>query len=105
MTTHMTTVRAGRIKFDEPSDLPDGSQVEVTLRPTVSEFTDFGMTEEEQDTSPEAIERWIAALETIPAPVMTDEEWASWNTRRKEDREWEFVRAKDRESKLFGALE
>lgn len=105
MTTLMTTVRAGRIKFDEPYDLPDGSQVEVTLRPTESGLAAFGMTEEEQGTSAEEIQRWIAALEAVPAPVMTDEEWAAWNARRREGRELEFSQEKEREAKLFGALE
>jgi len=104
MTTITTVVRAGRIKVDEPSDLPDGSPVEVTFRPTTPSQAPFGMTEEEQGTTPEAIERWISTFEAIPAPVMTDEEWSAWNARRKEDRQWEFANEAAREAKLRGAL-
>jgi hypothetical protein len=78
MTTLTTVVRAGRIKLDEPSDLPDGSTVEVILRPVHAGPPVVGMTEEEQGTTPEAIERWIRTLEAIPAPVMTDAEWKAW---------------------------
>jgi hypothetical protein len=104
MTTITTIVRAGRIQLDEPSDLPDGSPVEVTFRPATTIQSPFGMTEQEQGTTPEAIERWIAILDAIPAPVMTDEEWSAWNARRKEDREWEFANEAAREAKLRGTL-
>jgi hypothetical protein len=104
MTTITTVVRAGRIKVDEPSDLPDGSQVEVTLRPKTSIQAPVGMTEDEQGTTPEAIERWIATLDTFLPPVMTDEEWSVWNARRKEDREWEFANEAARDAKLRGPV-
>jgi len=104
MTTITTVVRGDRIKVDEPSDLPDGSQVEVTLRPAISIQAPIGMTEDDQGTTPEAIEGWIATLEAIPAPVMTDEEWSAWNARQKEDREWEFANEAAREAKLRGPL-
>lgn len=78
MTTLKATVRNGRIELDEPLDLPDGAEVEVTLLTPAIPSALRGMTEEEQDSTPEAIERWIAALEAIPAPTMSDDEWAAW---------------------------
>jgi hypothetical protein len=104
MTTITAVVRSGRIKVDEPSDLPDGSAVEVTFRPATAIQAPFGMSEEEQGTTPEAVEQWIATFETIPAPVMTNDEWSAWNTRRNEDREWEFANEAAREAKLRGTL-
>jgi hypothetical protein len=97
MTTLTTVVRAGRIKLDEPSDLPDGSAVNAS--PPV-----VGMTEEEQGTTPEAIERWIEVLEAIPAPVMTDDEWSAWAVRRNEDRERELAGEAAREALFRGTL-
>jgi len=104
MTTLTTVVRAGRIKLDEPSDLPDGSAVEVTLRPVHASSLVVGMAEEEQGTTPEAIERWIRILEAIPAPVMTDDEWSAWAVRRREDRERELAGEAAREARLRGTL-
>jgi hypothetical protein len=100
MPTLTTIVRSGRIKLDEPSDLPDGSTVEVTFRPAISNSTIHGMTEEEQGTTPEAIERWIALLESIPTPVLSDAEWSAWSARRKADREWELANEAAREARL-----
>ena len=56
MTTIRTTVRDGRIRFDEPLDLPEGSEVEVTLRPVNGEMELTGMTDEERA----AILAWVA---------------------------------------------
>jgi len=100
MTSVTTTVREGRIKVDEPTDLANGSQVEVMFHPKKAEV--FGMSEEEQGTTPEEIERWIATLEAIPAPVMSDADWSAWMTRRREDRERELSHEKEREATLFG---
>jgi hypothetical protein len=94
MTTLKATVRNGRIELDEPFDLPDGAEVEVILLTPADPPTLRGMTEEEQGSTPEAIERWIAALEAIPAPVMNDDEWSAWMRRRREDREWELAHAR-----------
>ena len=104
MTTLTTIVRAGRIQLDEPSDLPDGSAVEVTLRPVNASSSVRGMTEEEQGTTPESVERWVQILEAIPAPVMTDDEWSAWTARRREDREWELAGEAAREARLRETL-
>lgn len=104
MTILTTIVRGGRIKVDEPSDLPDGSAVEVTLRRADGALPVHGMTEDEQGTTPEAIERWIQTLEAIPAPVMTDDEWSAWTARRHEDREWELAGEAARDARLRETL-
>ncbi|HET6572585.1 MAG TPA: hypothetical protein VFG68_03205 [Fimbriiglobus sp.] len=41
------------------------------------------MMEEEQGDTPEAIERWIAILEAIPDPTMSDDESALHHGRKK----------------------
>jgi hypothetical protein len=105
MTTLKATVRNGRIELDEPFDLPDGAEVEVILLTPANPPTLRGMTEEEQGTTPEAIERWIAILEAISAPAMSDDEWAAWMQRRREDRGWELARAEEREARLRKSAE
>ena len=105
MTTIRTIVRDGRIRLDEPLDLPEGSEVEVTLRPLNGEMGLTGMTDEEQGDSPEAIARWIAEFEAIPAPIMSDAEWEAWQKRRQEDREWEFAHEEERHQKIMKSLE
>ena len=72
MTTLKATVRNGRIELDEPFDLPDRVEVEVTVLTPADSPTLRGMTEEEQGDTPETIDRWIATLEAIPAPVMSE---------------------------------
>lgn len=84
MTTIKAVVRNGRIDIDQPLDLPEGEEAKVTVRPIRPTLR--GMSAEEQGDSPEAIERWIARLAAIPAPVMTDVEWAAMQERRREDR-------------------
>jgi hypothetical protein len=41
--------------------------------------------------TPEQIERWLAEWDAIPTPVMSDEEWATWEKRRAEDKKAEFT--------------
>lgn len=102
MTTITGTVRNGLIVPSEPFDWPDGSEVEITRRPAANEHP---APEGEQASSPEAIEEWLAALDAIPTPAMTDQEWAAWEQRRREDKEWELAQAGVREAKLRQDLE
>lgn len=107
MNTIKAIIHNGRLKLDEPVDLPDGSEVEVLLH-VASELPLpelFGMSEEEQGETPEEIERWIAEVEAIPAITMSDEEWAAWEQRRKEDREWQLANAVEREKRLLRNFE
>lgn len=98
-------IHNGRLTIDEPVDLPEGTEVEVMVYSHPANFTLRGMTEEEQGDTPEAIERWIAMVESIPAISMSDRDWEAWQQRRKEDREWELADAVEREKRLQRNLE
>lgn len=100
-----STIRNGRLLIDAPSDLPDGSEVEVIVHPVASGETLRGMTEEEQGDTPEAIERWIRELESIPVPTITAEQREAWQQRRREDREWEFAHDAERHRRIQGLFE
>jgi hypothetical protein len=105
MNIFKSTIRDGRLRIDAPLDLPDGSEVEVIVHPLSADDELRGMTEEEQGDTPEAVERWIRELESIPAPTMTEEERAAWHQRRREDREWEFAHEAERERRIQSYFE
>jgi hypothetical protein len=104
MTTIRTTVHEGHIQLNERVDFPDGSEVEVTVRPAPADAELRGMTEEEQGTSPEAVERWIAHLESLDPPTMTDDEWAAWMKQRADEKAWNLAREAEREARLCEAF-
>jgi hypothetical protein len=70
MTTLTTIVRGGRIKLDEPSDLPDGSAVEVTLRPAPSTIAD---TFDRGPVPADEIARVLAAMRMLPTWDIPDD--------------------------------
>ena len=84
MTTIKAIVRGGRLEVEEPIDLPDGTEVDISVRET--------------DTlmSPEEIERVRAAMDQMIPFVMSDEELAAWEAERQERKEWEKARFFDR---------
>ena len=75
------------------------------MAPVNGEAELTGMTDEEQGDSPEAIARWIATVEAIPPIEISDEQWAAWQKRRQEDREWEFAHEEERHQKIMKSLE
>jgi len=79
----------------EPFDWPDGTEVEVSAVERDDETPD----------SPEEIARWLAAFAAIPPLEMTEEEWAAWEQRRRDDREWELAHAEERAKKIQAGLE
>jgi len=95
MTSIAATVRGGMIVPSEPFDWPDGTEVEVSAVERDDETPD----------SPEEIARWLAAFAAIPTPVMTEVEWAAWERRRRDDREWELAHAEERAKKIQAGLE
>lgn len=95
MLTIQARVQDGTIIPREPLTWPNGTEVDVTLHPTDPDDI--------FDDTPESIARWFALLEATPFPTLTDAEWAAWQQRRLEDREWEYARAAERE-KAFEAV-
>jgi len=93
MTRVTATVRGGQIVLDHPLALPDGAEVSIEPISSMDDQFPRGMTEEEQGQSPEAIARWIAAFNAIPALVLTAEEREIFDRGRREDKEWELAHA------------
>ena len=116
MSTIQGTLKNGQIILAKPApaDWPEGAEVRLELMEPITEgngqnrepeSTIHGMTEEEQGTTPEAIERWIAHFESVPAPEMSDSEWDAWMKQRSEDRARELAHADQREEQLRKSIE
>ena len=84
MTTMKAIVRSGRLEVEEPIDLPDGTEVNISLPET------------DDLMSPEETERVLAAMDQMIPFVMSDEELAAWEADRLERKEWEKARFFDR---------
>lgn len=63
MNTMSAIVRNRRIELNAPDELPDGTEVRIDVTPVDNHK--IGMTEAEWRDDPEAIEEWVAWLDTI----------------------------------------
>lgn len=79
MITIRAAVRGGRIEPDEPIDLPDSTEVQIT----VPEYDD------DEPISPEEIGPVLAAMDRMEPLRMSDEELAAWEADRHARKEWE----------------
>ncbi len=93
MTTVRTVIHDRRIEVPAPEDLPDGTEVILSIGTDVAEDNrlppaademdaiDF-MTDDEQSDDPEEVEQWLDDLRSIP-PVPEnlekEAEWRAWN--------------------------
>lgn len=85
MSAIKATWKNGQVLLDIPADWPDGRRLVVTEdRPADIEF----LTEDEQSDDPEAIERWIEELHTLPALTMTPDQEAEMIVWRKKAKEF-----------------
>jgi hypothetical protein len=105
MKTIRARVRNGHLVSVDPVDWPEGTEMELSPLPTDQGDVLHGMSEEEQGDSPEAIERWLAAFDAIPAATMTAEEEAAWLADRKAQREYELANQDARAERLRGHIE
>jgi len=82
MMTIKAVVRNGRIEVDEPLDLPDGTVLQIPL-PSDTERA------EDDEMSPDEIQRVLAAMDRMEPLQMTDAELAAWEADRQARKEWE----------------
>ena len=87
-------VADGKVVVPVPADWPDGT--EVVIRP--AEET-VGLTEEEWLDTPEAIEEWVAWLQSLK-PFMTPEDEARWQEARRVQKEFELSKFEEHAEKL-----
>lgn len=67
MITIRTVIRNRRVEAPAPDELPDGTEVELTInaKPKLPFDIEF-MTEEEQGDDPDGIQRWLDKLHSLP---------------------------------------
>jgi hypothetical protein len=83
VTTLKGIIRNGQVVMTEPTDLPDGTEVEI-LPVGLS-----GSVDEDRPTTPDEIARTLAAMEKIQPFEMTDQERAAIEADRQARKEWE----------------
>jgi hypothetical protein len=87
MTALQGTIKNGQIVLDAPTELPEGTRVEVLpiegIRPTL------GMREEEWPTTPEAIANLLARMDQVEPGWLSPEDDASWRSALRAQKEAE----------------
>jgi hypothetical protein len=78
MITIKATIRNGRIELEEPLDLPEGTEVQITVPESDNE-----------PMSPEEIDRILDAMDRMEPLQMSDAELAAWEGDRQARKEWE----------------
>lgn len=81
------TIRNGKVEFDEPIDLPDGTEVRVE---PAGEYVGVGMREEDWPTDEAGIAALLARIDQMQ-PWMTPEELAEWDKVRAEQKAWQLA--------------
>lgn len=105
MTTIKTVIRDRQVQAPAPEDLPDGTEVMLTIDPIADDgpvspeeiarvqqamkrFAEIDfMTEDEQSDDPEIVQQWIDDLRTIPpVPVNPEKEaeWRAWEEKMRQ---------------------
>ena len=89
MTTIRTVIHDRRIEVPAPEDLPDGTEVILSIGTDVADDNglppdddemaaiDF-MTEDEQSDDPDVIEQWVDDLQSIPPVPENPAKEAAW---------------------------
>ena len=102
MTTIRTIVQNRRIEIPAPDDLADGTEVVIELTPA-SEKAALN-DNDEWDDSPEGIERWIKAVNSLKPLIFTEHELAALEADRLARKQWEkdhFFEHSDKLAKLW----
>ena len=90
MTTLQGTIINGKVVFEAPTGLPEGSRVEVlpveATRPTL------GLREEDWPTTPEGIAALLARMDQIGPGWLSPEDDAAWRESIRVQREIEKAR-------------
>jgi hypothetical protein len=85
MTTYKGLIQGGQVILPQPTDLPDGTEVEII--PVDHPESSDG----DGPVTPEEIARTLAVLDRIQPFEMTDPERAEIEADRQERKEWEKV--------------
>ena len=87
-------IRGGRVEVNSPIDLPDGSEVAVSLIDTTNSA------EADDDMSAAEIADMLTAMDHMEPLEWTDEEQSAWEVSRQARKEWEKSQFVERAEKL-----
>jgi hypothetical protein len=87
MITLQGTLRNGQVVLDAPSNLPEGTRVEVL--PVESDRPALGMREEDWPTTPEGIAALLAHMDQAEPGWLSPEDDAAWRAALRAQREIE----------------
>jgi hypothetical protein len=83
MNAIRAVVRNGRLETEQPLDLPEGTEVVISLAA-------IGLDEGEAwDNSPEAITAWLQWCDSLQPLIFTEEELGALKADRQARKEWE----------------
>jgi hypothetical protein len=88
MTTVKAIIRNGRIEVDAPIDLPDGTELTISL-PDAAQI--LRTREQDQADPPEAVEAWIRWYDSLEPLEFTSQERAAWEAARQAQKEFELA--------------
>jgi hypothetical protein len=101
MTTIRAVIRDRRIDVPAPSDLPDGTEVLLTIG---TKLPDGDEREEDVedgwDNSPEGIAAWLKWYDSLEPLIFSNEERAAWEADRQARKEWEKAHFDEHAEKL-----
>lgn len=83
-------IRGGQVEVDEPINLPDGSEVEVSL------LSPENVTTGDDELSPQEIAHLLTAMDQMEPLELTADERAAWKIDRQARKEWEQRRFVER---------
>ncbi len=81
-------IRNGRIELDAPIDLPDGTELTISL-PTLP--LPPGIRDEDDSDTPEAIEAWIRWYDALEPLDFSPAERSAWEAARREQKQYELA--------------
>jgi hypothetical protein len=82
------TIQDGKVVFDKPTDLPDGTPVTVSVAGG-EEYVGVGIREEDWPTTPEGIAALVAKMDQLQ-PFLTPEEEEAWHKARAADKAFQL---------------
>jgi hypothetical protein len=87
-------VHNGRIETDEPIDLPEGTELLVSVS------SQGGRDEDDWDNSPEGIAAWLKWYDSLQPLIFTPEERTAMEADRQARKKWELANFDEHAEKL-----
>jgi hypothetical protein len=97
MTRIKATVRSGRIEVNEPIDLPDGTELTISIPDSM---TPMGLLDDERYDTPEAIDAWIRWYDAFEPVEFTPAERSARDAARHEEKQFELAEWEKRSQRI-----